>query len=486
MPPYKEVNKGFGIIEIIIALGIFTIIASVGAINILHSFSSDRLSDEYNNALLYAQEGIEAVKSIDNQSFTYLIPGVYGVDKSTGNWQLSGNQNSDPPYARTITISQVQRDVNGNIISSGGTIDGDTYKIESMVRWNFTPTRNNNVNLVSYLTNWRKTIECLWSSTAQLNGSADLTGTTAGTKVAISENYVYIVRDTNSGTTPDFIIVDMSNRNNPQVINEIDLNSNIYDIYISGNYVYLATGRTDRELWIIDVNNPASPNLDYAYANLPASARSIDVNGDYLYVVTDNVTGNELHVFGISSLPVLNGPWGVDLGRAGRAINASDNYVLVATADGNRQLMVIDTTNKTAPVMNINWSYKTPSCSAAGTGVFAAGSTAYLVTLNCNGNRPELNILNVSNYKTNINLIGSYNMADNINDIYVNGSRQVFLATESSNSEFIILNAANPANLDVVKRINLDSDANGIAIDNCIAVTVNSKTDSELQVFSQP
>ena len=60
----KTSQPAFGLIETIVALGIFLIIAVTGVTTVLHSYSINRLSQEETQAKLYAQEGIEAVKSI--------------------------------------------------------------------------------------------------------------------------------------------------------------------------------------------------------------------------------------------------------------------------------------------------------------------------------------------------------------------------------------------------------------------------------------
>ncbi len=151
-------QKGFGLIETIVALAIFLIIAVTGVTTVLHSYSINRLSQEETQAKLYAQEGIEAVKSIKNQGWTNLIPGTYGLDNSSGYWTLSGSNNTQDQLTRTIIVSEVYRDIDGNIVETGGTLDPDTQKITVDVTWDFTPTRNNSVQLVTYLTNWGKDI----------------------------------------------------------------------------------------------------------------------------------------------------------------------------------------------------------------------------------------------------------------------------------------------------------------------------------------
>ena len=116
-------SAGFGIIEIIVAMSIMIIIAATGTSTVLHSFSSNRLGGEETQATLFAQEGVEAVRSIKNQDWTNLSTGTYGLDDSGGTWALSGSSETEGKFTRQIVISQVQRDSNGDIVDSGGTVD---------------------------------------------------------------------------------------------------------------------------------------------------------------------------------------------------------------------------------------------------------------------------------------------------------------------------------------------------------------------------
>lgn len=151
-------NKGQSVIEVIVAVAIFVIIAGSSVIAILGSLSSTRLAKEETQATLYASEGIEAVESIRNQEWNNLVSGTYGVSNASGTWAFSGI--SDDPdgtdkFSRAVTVIDVERNDNGEIVSSGGTVDEETKQITSTINWNFTPVRQNTVTLTSYLTNWQ-------------------------------------------------------------------------------------------------------------------------------------------------------------------------------------------------------------------------------------------------------------------------------------------------------------------------------------------
>jgi len=151
-------QAGLSVIEIIIATALFIIMASSSMGTILGSFSTSRLGSERAQADFLAVEGAEAVESIRNQNWGNLANGTYGLTQTSGVWSLSGTSDTDPSgkFSRIITISDVERDGNDDIISSGGTVDIETKLITSTINWNFTPTRNNSIQKELYLTNWQK------------------------------------------------------------------------------------------------------------------------------------------------------------------------------------------------------------------------------------------------------------------------------------------------------------------------------------------
>lgn len=153
----SKVQKGFSIVEVIVAILIFVMFAASSIVTLLSSLSSGRLASEQEIAQNLALQGIEAVESIRNQSWeNFLNNGNYGIDNSLGYWRFNGSSDLiNNRYSRVITLEPVERDANGDIVASGGVVDPDTKKITSTVSWKFTSARNENAQLVSYLTNWQ-------------------------------------------------------------------------------------------------------------------------------------------------------------------------------------------------------------------------------------------------------------------------------------------------------------------------------------------
>lgn len=171
--PFSQ--AGFSVIEVMLAAALF-LMFSTGIISvILQGFDANRTGSEETIANQYATEGIEAARSIRNQGFASLVDTAgSGITRTgSGVWIFSGTTNTLNKYTRVITISDVQRDGSGNIVSSGGTVDLNTKKVTSTTSWNVSSSRADSVVLSTYLTNWKVPTQasCLTidTSTAQRN-----------------------------------------------------------------------------------------------------------------------------------------------------------------------------------------------------------------------------------------------------------------------------------------------------------------------------
>jgi len=152
-------SGGFSIIEVVLAAGIFAIFAVGIAGVVATGFTGGRQGEEQTKATQYASEGLEAVRSIRNQSFNNLVATASaGVTRFSNLWSLFNTSNAFEKYTRNIAIASVQRDGSGNIVASGGTVDPMTWKATSTVSWAASGARNNSVILSTYFSDFRKTI----------------------------------------------------------------------------------------------------------------------------------------------------------------------------------------------------------------------------------------------------------------------------------------------------------------------------------------
>ena len=158
-------QNGQSLLELLIAMAIFVLVVSSIMFLVLDTHTANRLGGEHTKAALMTQEGYEGVMSIRNSGWRNLTDGDFGLDASSGQWELQGAPNIiDNRYVRKVTIGPVNRDGTGAIVETGGTVDFDTKKVTTTTNWDFTTARHSEITLEAYLTNWRS---LKWKQTTQ-------------------------------------------------------------------------------------------------------------------------------------------------------------------------------------------------------------------------------------------------------------------------------------------------------------------------------
>ncbi len=116
----------------IVALGVVSAITYTGELRVSQQQAT--------SAVLFAEEGLAAVRSMRDANFSSVTIGTHGLTDSGGSWAFAGT--SDTPaegFVRTVTVAS---------------ISSTSKEIESSVAWSDdvgTSTRS----LTTRLTNWR-------------------------------------------------------------------------------------------------------------------------------------------------------------------------------------------------------------------------------------------------------------------------------------------------------------------------------------------
>lgn len=138
-------EKGQSLLELILAVGIFTIIISGLAYLVFDSYFSGLLAEKITKADFLAQEGLEAVRSIRDNNFDDLTAGFHGLAISAGHWVFQGNEEDIDLQLkngkRTIEIEDIGQ---------------YRKKITSTVNWRFSEAITKEIKLLTYFTNWQK------------------------------------------------------------------------------------------------------------------------------------------------------------------------------------------------------------------------------------------------------------------------------------------------------------------------------------------
>lgn len=90
--------------------------------------------------------------------------------------------------------------------------------------------------------------------------------------VAVRGNYVFL------GNGSLLQVLDISNSINPQLVSEVSVRSYIFNLVVSGNYVYMVP-----DFSIIDISDLTHPRV-VSSIHIPGATEALALNGDYAYV----------------------------------------------------------------------------------------------------------------------------------------------------------------------------------------------------------
>jgi len=165
----KKQFKGFSLVELVLAIGVFAILASGVTYVVTNSYTNFYGSGNKQNISEFAQEGIEAVRSIRDNSWQDIEDvsgaGNKGINKDAGYWAFSGSSDTRDGLTRVISIASAQRDSDGNIVDSDGTDDPRTKQVTVTV----SASGIEDYVLVTFLTDWSHKV---WQQT-DWSGSGD-------------------------------------------------------------------------------------------------------------------------------------------------------------------------------------------------------------------------------------------------------------------------------------------------------------------------
>lgn len=153
----KKLQAGQGMLEIILAMMVFGLIAASLASLAVGGFRGLEQGGEQTQAQAIAQEGIDAVRSIRDQAFNEIIYSTSAVAISGGKWIFSGEGSTETigKFTRTISFTNVCRNATNNIVDCPGTYtDVHSKKATITVTWTTRGGITNSVQKIAYITNW--------------------------------------------------------------------------------------------------------------------------------------------------------------------------------------------------------------------------------------------------------------------------------------------------------------------------------------------
>jgi prepilin-type N-terminal cleavage/methylation domain-containing protein len=156
-------HNGFSLLEVIIALGIFSLLF-VSIISLtLGSFSFLSYGRAYMEANELAHEAVEALESISQDSWNEIVYARSAVSFVSGSWSLAGEGTVEQidEYLRTIDFYPVYRDSNGIEVASttiGAILDVLSKWVVIDVSWQSEKGIANSIHKTLLLSSWNSKI----------------------------------------------------------------------------------------------------------------------------------------------------------------------------------------------------------------------------------------------------------------------------------------------------------------------------------------
>jgi type II secretory pathway pseudopilin PulG len=454
-------KSGQSIIELLIAIGIFVLMASAA---LLLFFGGQSLSIDSSNAqqaLDYASEGQEAVRSVAHRDWDELVNGEHGIVYQSGQWQFSGASTDKEIFTRTIFIDDV---------------DANTKRASTTVTWQLSANRIQNIELVQYLTQWEnplvggcKTdpISGDWYNPVVL-GSTDLGPGNEGTDVIAALPYVYMSAEASSASKPDVFVIDASNVADPQVVRSVDIGAKgVNALYLNGSFLYGSSDGNNKELVVLNVGDPVNMS----------EATSLDLIGDAdataifgienaVYIGRVNNSSAELVVIDVSDPLNPFVATSFEIGGKVNGLSATSHKLYVSTDRSDKDVWIYDIENPTAPVLLTTYDLPVGD-TILGVGFRLPGDILA-------GGSNQLWVLGATTTDS-IYVRDSIETGGSSNDVACVADNLAFLATNNSTKEFMIVDISNPDDIKEVAFFNFPQVGTGMDFaQNMVFLSVRS------------
>lgn len=134
---YKN-RSGILLVEILIAIGLAGILLPILIGGLIATRQGEAQQQYRTEATMLLAETQEAIRSVRDAGWSaFALNGTYHPISSSGNWSLASGADTPSVFTRSVVISDVQRDSNANIVTSGGMVDPSTKHITITITWGF-------------------------------------------------------------------------------------------------------------------------------------------------------------------------------------------------------------------------------------------------------------------------------------------------------------------------------------------------------------
>lgn len=174
----------------IIMMGIFALFLPALTTGLTVLRSSKPQQEQRLTAATLMRETIEAVRNVREAGWaTFAINGTFHPSISGSSWTLQPDPDTVNGFSRSVVISDVNRDGNGNIVSTGGSPDPSSKKVTTTISW--TVPYAGSIQSINYFTRYLDNLTYTQTTKAEFDtGTLNSVKTTSvsGGEVQLADN----------------------------------------------------------------------------------------------------------------------------------------------------------------------------------------------------------------------------------------------------------------------------------------------------------
>jgi type II secretory pathway pseudopilin PulG len=382
----KKKLRAFSLVELILAIGIFATVSSMLILLVVDSSRTLKNTKTRSEATYLIQEINSALLLLKKQSWLNITENTNGGQKHiqflSDTYQIVDGPSTYGKLNYYFTISEAERDEEGNLVETGGETDFHTRLVSITISWKDSLGKEQTINPQIYLNDWQTysifatTVEDFnkgihnntitvddgdgeiilqsryysdWCNPEATINEYDIPGEATPRSVFSLLGKSYLGTRGSSNGQP-FTKLLIEGVDPPELSVEGYFSGyNVNDIFVTGDYAFLATTNDSKEVVILDVSS--LPYTEVGYYNAPDTydAYSVFVDGDIGYLGQ----GRYLRSFDLSS---YTGPrssigskdlatWLFKWSATVSQIYSKDNYVYAVLDWDWYELAIVDVSN---------------------------------------------------------------------------------------------------------------------------------------------
>ncbi len=469
-------QTGQSVIEVLVALALLGSMFAASFMLISTSWSQGQTSLLRTQAQTIFSDGFEAVRQISQTDFSELTDGYHGLSQASGLWSFSGTEDiTDARFTRTVrveTITDNERTV--TITVSWTTPTGRPAEISSATRftdWNG-PTTPTSSNCYDYA------LTGDWTNPITL-GTADIGSGSQGTDVVVDYPYVYLSGTASVSSRSDLFVFDASDPTAPTLVETVDIGSGgINSLSLSGEYLYAASPNDAKEFIVFDVADPLNVS-EVAHTNPAGSADGISVTAKGTLVMLGRKTSSDSEI-SFYDMSIPNTPSSLGTHQVTGNVNdfaTSEDMIYAVTSSTTEGIVFFDATDPLAPTAISSFDLS----DTANTSVAYHDPGILFV-----GNENDLFYTVDVSDPYNPVIESTSTTGGEVKDMSCIASELLFVGTDNSNNEFMILDISDLENIQLYAAFNFPQVVGGVDFANNMVFLAVRSNDSLRILTSTP